>query len=114
MNDRVVGVAVLDTGSVPERLWVRCLYPDGTVHPESLAVYPEGSAKPETAAWSYRTEGNALHCRPSLHILAQGRTLFHSAEAWKVRFVGRDFGWVEPLLQLRAANDAADSEHRRE
>ena len=108
--DAVIGTAVLDRTTSPERLCVLCKPEAGRAFVRSIPVYREGTPKPQTqngAAWAYREDGAMLHVTPSLHCLSmrpkpgadpdcpdtwrpenmEWHTDFHNGYSWSVRFV---------------------------
>lgn len=94
MADRVIGIAILETASSPQKLHVLCGREGKHSLREIIEVYPAGSPKPCEPAWAYRIEGETLHVTPSLHIRVQANlpeseewtTWFHNDGNWSVPF----------------------------
>lgn len=90
--DEVVGIAILETVTTPQRLY--CLYKAGSDEPcpTVIKVHQEGTPKTCEPCWTYRIDGDTLHMLPSLHIRYQWpednswRTIFHNGYNWSVKF----------------------------
>jgi len=83
MNDRVIGIAVLDKTDSPERLYIRCETSAGKHLSTEIPVYPIGSPKLMEHQWEYKISGDRIYMTPSVNWVG----VFHNEGAWNVQFV---------------------------
>jgi|KBSSwiStaDraftv2_1062776.scaffolds.fasta_scaffold00022_134 hypothetical protein len=108
--DEVVGTAILQTQTTPQRLYL--LYKAEGKEPSVcvIDVHQNGTPKISNVSWEYRIDGNLLHMQPSLHIRHHHpedardvwRTDFHNGFNWTVKYQTADVG--SEYRQLRLTN----------
>jgi len=107
--DEVIGIAILQTQTTPQRLYV--VYKAEGQEPNICAIdaHQNGTPKISNVSWEYRIDGDSLHMQPSLHIRTHHpednqvwRTIFHNGFNWTVKFQTAEPG--SEYRQLKIAN----------